>query len=252
MKKNLFGMLLVLGVSLAPLYGAATDGFIPQAEKSTATAMVGISSGAYASEVSTGAAIAVSSDAAAALNQASTGAAHTDAQLDALLNENAVSSSSGNAIAPLSDYFTIETPALREAGQIKLAEWNQELQSLVNELDKMVRRMADDGVVTSGEFFYLEKALDSYDNLRSYANKELAFYRIRLPENDKVKTYWRLSNIHERHILGDDRSKSVRRFFFNLTGKDVRVKVNVEDIVGKTLLAPLATPFIVILEATGN
>lgn len=208
-------------------------------------------SGAYASEIATEVAVP---QIAGAVNEASTGSAQADAQIDAeleaLLNETAVSSVS--KAAPLQDYFTIETSALQEAGQAKLAQWQDELYDRVQELGSMVRKMADDGVVASDEFFDLEKPLKSYGNLLSYANKELAFYRLSIPEDGQVNAYWRLHNIHARHILGDDRRESVRRFFFNLTGKDVRVKVNWEDIVGKTLLAPIATPFIVILEATGN
>lgn len=60
MRKNLFGMLLVLGVGLAPLQRAAAVDFIPQVEQPAAAATEA-SSGA--SEISTGTAVAVSTNA---------------------------------------------------------------------------------------------------------------------------------------------------------------------------------------------
>jgi hypothetical protein len=225
-------------------------------------------SGAYASEIATEVAVP---EVAVVVNEASIGSVQMDnridAELEALLDENVVSSSSqaapstGSAgspqggsgqVAPLSDYFAIETPELQKAGQTKLAQWQDELYDRVQELDSMVRKMADDGVVTSAEFFDLEQALRAYGNLLSAANQELAFYRLSLPEDERVKTYWRLHNIEQRHFLGDDRKKSVRRFFFNLTGKDVRVKVNAEDLIGRAFIMPLALPFTLVLEATGQ
>ncbi len=174
------------------------------------------------------------------------GVVNEDAKLDALLNETAVSSVS-KALVPLRDYFTGETQEIQIAGRDKLANWQDELYDCVQELGSMVRKMADDGVVASGEFFDLEQALRHYGDLRSYANQELAFYRLSIPKDEHVEAYWKLLLIEENYFSGDDRKESVRRFFFNLTGKDVRVKVEAMDKLGKALLMPLSFPLYVIL-----
>lgn len=213
-KNSLFVTALVLGISLAPLYVASATAVSEDdlMQPTTAEARVEISTGDLAA-VSTGAAVVeVSSE-----------------------------------IKQLSDYFIAETPAFKKAGQTKLSAWQFKLQYRINKLEEMINIMADDQVVTSGELFDLKDAIDSYDRLRSSANKELAFYYLNIPEDELVETYWKLAIIPDGQFSADDKKESVKRFFVNLTGKDVKVKMGMSDKLGVTLTGSIVIGILLIL-----
>ncbi len=251
MRKNpLFGMLLVLGTSLAPLHGAAADGFgsVPCAAETSMRKdwfmLTGDLSAIYGAvpdgicpqlEQSTtvAATVEISTEALEALAAVSTGAAVVE-----------VSSETGK----LSDYFTVETPALQNAGQTKLAGLQFQLQYRVNRLEEMVNRMADDQVVTSDELSGLKDALKfEYDYSWSFANKELAFYGLNIPEDERVATYWKLALIPDGQFSADDKKESIKRFFVNLTGKDVKVKMGIVDKLGLTFMGSVVAAILIIL-----
>ena len=145
-----------------------------------------------------------------------------------------------------SDNLTTTTANIQKVGQVRLVEWKEELNAHVVTIDTILGVMALDGVVTSSEFCGLEKGLRKYNNTLSAANKDLKFYGLSIPKNKEVEVAWRVFEIHQRNLSGDNRKESVRRFFFNLTGKDVFVKVNISDKIGRVFVSAMLPPIILL------
>lgn len=156
--------------------------------------------------------------------------------------ENLVSGASNYATAmtkatpgteQLSSYFTAETPVLQSAGIAKLTAWNLKNQEEADKIHAMVRAMADDGVVTSDEFYKLKDALKLYDDLVSHANEDLAIYRMKILQDERVEAYYMLFSFQQDYVSFNAQKQNIRRFFLNLTGKDVRIKLGTSDKLGR-------------------
>ena len=248
MRKNWFGMLLVLGISLAPLYGASAD----SSDSAPCASEISVRKdwfkltgdmAAIHGAMPNGICPEVKQVIAAVTAEIPAVSVSTEASVEAV--NSAVVAEVSSETVKLSYYFTVETPALQKAGQIKLAALRFRLEYQANKLEEAISRMADDEVVTDYELGVLEGAIRSYDRLRFSANEKLAFYRLEIPEDERVEAYRKLTVISDGQFLSvDDKNESIRRFFTNLTGKDVRVRIGA---VGRWYMTGWGTAVAIIL-----
>ncbi|OGY63440.1 MAG: hypothetical protein A3I89_04465 [Candidatus Harrisonbacteria bacterium RIFCSPLOWO2_02_FULL_41_11] len=124
----------------------------------------------------------------------------------------------------LKSYFALETENFQKAKEEAKFGWEAYLKGGMDDLEKVVVEMASDGEITHWEITRLKKELEKYGWARSRANKELAIYGVWLSADDRAEAYGQIPKIYDNNLLGDNKKEIIRKFFVNLTGKDIEVK----------------------------
>lgn len=157
-----------------------------------------------------------------------------------------VSPEEAGPAVPFRTYLASETENFRKVGEERKAAWEKALKAEVGSLETMVRNMASDDEVTSSELTKLDKALKEYGWARKDANKELALYAIRITEDERAGVYQELADIYNHNFMGDNKKETIKKFFVNLTGKNVIVK---SDKIGRGYITGWGIAFTILLIA---